>query len=297
MTQTIPNMPNKYLRTVGQSQVIEIPGDDLKNYLLNKYSRTYVDTLLCYIHKYHSLITGDLSIIETLKPGTASNVIKSLIVLSKFLGCYKYFKDRVRDYGLKIQRPDSFQSFLRILKASDSNILEWFKETKTILKTNEQLFLKYCLITGLRKEESIKSFNKIIELSKSNRLNEYYDQNLSCLMHFKYDKDFLRRTKNCFISIVPESLINGIVNSDPVSYNAIFKRLFRHSSKSRINELRDYFNTYMLKHGILEQEVNLLCGRIPPSIFVRHYWSPNLKELSTKVLDIQNQLLSDIEKL
>jgi intergrase/recombinase len=64
----------------------------------------------------------------------------------------------------------------------------------------------------------------------------------------------------------------------------IRKRLFRNSQKIRINELRDYFGTFLLQHGILEAEINLCQGRIPPSIFIKHYWSPKLSELRDRVL-------------
>jgi intergrase/recombinase len=53
--------------------------------------------------------------------------------------------------------------------------------------------------------------------------------------------------------------------------------------KVRINELRDYFGTFLLQHGILEPEINLLQGRIPPSIFIKHYWSPKLSELRDRI--------------
>ncbi|MGE5555251.1 MAG: hypothetical protein ACM3UY_03160 [Methanocella sp.] len=56
--------------------------------------------------------------------------------------------------------------------------------------------------------------------------------------------------------------------------------------------MRDYFGTYLLQHGLLEQEVNLLQGRLPMSIFVRHYWSPKLSELGDKVLSA----LADIDR-
>ena len=58
----------------------------------------------------------------------------------------------------------------------------------------------------------------------------------------------------------------------------------------RFNELRDYFGTYLLNHGLLEQEVNLLQGRIPVSVFVRHYWSPKLKELAEKTLRLLKEI-------
>jgi hypothetical protein len=50
----------------------------------------------------------------------------------------------------------------------------------------------------------------------------------------------------------------------------------------------------LLKHGILQQEVNLLQGRVPIDVFIRHYWSPNLKELedrTLKAIDTLKQLL------
>jgi len=109
-------------------------------------------------------------------------------------------------------------------------------------------------------------------------------------MHFKYPKDFIRKKKNCFISFVPEQLIKQICNFKPVSYNAIRKRLERRGFKLRINKLRDYFGTYMLQHGILEAEINLLQGRIPPSIFIKHYWSPKLTELRDRIFKALNGL-------
>lgn len=61
------------------------------------------------------------------------------------------------------------------------------------------------------------------------------------------------------------------------------KRLNRKHMRLRFNELRDKFGTYLLSHGILEAEINLLQGRIPVDIFIRHYWSPKLKELGNRI--------------
>jgi intergrase/recombinase len=60
--------------------------------------------------------------------------------------------------------------------------------------------------------------------------------------------------------------------------------------KVRINELRDFYGTFMLHHGLLEQEVNLLQGRIPPSIFIKHYWSPRLSDLRDRVFKALDEL-------
>jgi intergrase/recombinase len=101
-------------------------------------------------------------------------------------------------------------------------------------------------------------------------------------MHFKYPKLFLRGKKNVYISFISENLINKIASSQPLTYATIRKRLNRYKLKMRLSELRDYYGSYLLQHNILEQEVNLLQGRIPVSVFIRHYWSPKLKELANR---------------
>ena len=40
----------------------------------------------------------------------------------------------------------------------------------------------------------------------------------------------------------------------------------------------------MVRHGLIKEEVDLLQGRIPPSIFIRHYWSPSFNELRERTL-------------
>jgi len=51
----------------------------------------------------------------------------------------------------------------------------------------------------------------------------------------------------------------------------------------RINELRDHWGTFLLDHGLIKKEVDLLQGRVGKSIFERHYWSPALTELRDRV--------------
>ena len=66
-------------------------------------------------------------------------------------------------------------------------------------------------MSGLRRGEAILSFNKIIELNDKGLLSEYYDKNLSCLLHFKY-REFIRGSKNCLITFIKESFTNQIAN-------------------------------------------------------------------------------------
>ena len=50
-----------------------------------------------------------------------------------------------------------------------------------------------------------------------------------------------------------------------------------------MNELRDYWGTFMVNNGLIREEVDLLQGRISKSIFVRSYWSPAIRELRDRV--------------
>jgi len=258
--------------------------DEFDHWTKSKYAESYHRTIMCYVKRYYQYLYSDnLRDLDLLPQSIKNNCIKSLTILSKYLGVYDDFTSKLKNYGIKLSSPNTFNVFLRIMNGNSSDILKWYNEVQGILRDNERVFLKYLLYSGLRKAETIKSFNRIIELSEASRLSEYYDSNLNCLCHFKYPKDFIRRTKNCFITFITENLVNEIAGSEPVTYEMIRKRLLRNKQRCRINELRDFFGTYLLQHGILEQEINLLQGRIPPSIFVKHYWSPKLSELRDRI--------------
>jgi intergrase/recombinase len=146
------------------------------------------------------------------------------------------------------------------------------------------------LLSGVRKNEGIESFNLIIDLYKQNKLNQYFNEELSVLEHFKF-KQFLRNSKNVYVSILPKELIYEIANSNPVSYSMIRKRLCKNNLKLRIKELRSYWASFMTKNRILiSEECDVCQGRIPKSVFARHYLKESLKELSTKVLTSLKEL-------
>lgn len=166
---------------------------------------------------------------------------------------------------------------------------EWLGKVKLILRPEEWLLLRFLRASGLRTSEGIASFNLIITYAKEGRINAYLS-NDGILEHFRFKEKFLRGTKNAFISIVPESLISEIGKSQPVTYAGIIKRLQRRKIHSRIGELRDYYGTFMIKHGLVVQEADLLCGRIPPSIFVRHYFFPAIRELRDRTLQALGEM-------
>jgi intergrase/recombinase len=236
------------------------------------------------------LLNGNLRDIDTIPVTTKNNTVKSLIVLSKFLGIHQEFKTKLQNYGVKLARPDVFASFLRIYNNQNSDLLKWYDQANSMLRENERLLLKFLLYTGVRKEEGITSFNKIIELSKQDNLSIYYNDEFNVLQHFVFKELFLRNTKNLYVSIIEKPLVLKIAESEPLTYEQIRKRLLRHNLKLRINELRDFYGSFMVRHNLIKEEVDLLQGRIPPSIFLRHYWSPSFKELRDRTLKAVEQL-------
>ena len=85
-----------------------------------------------------------------------------------------------------------------------------------------------------------------------------------------------------------------IVSKEKVTYSMIKMKLQRNQLPIRLNELRDYYGTFMVRHGLIKEEVDLLQGRIGKSVFVRHYWSPAIKELRQRVLKALKELESNI---
>ena len=257
---------------------------EFKEFVYGKYAKSTAPKVMSYAKRYsHLLQSGNIGEIDKISATTRSDAVKSLIILSKYLGICEAFRAGLKSYGIRLTRPDAFSSFTRMYTNPSSDLWIWYSDAKIILRPEEQLFLKYLKLSGLRKEEGITSFNLIIELSKQNKLNEYLNEN-GFLEHFRYKKPFLRGTKNVYISIIPTETILEISRSQPVTYNAIVKRLLRKHKRCRLNELRDYFGTFMVRHELIKEEVDLLQGRIPPSIFIRHYWSPSFKELRDRTL-------------
>jgi len=132
-------------------------------------------------------------------------------------------------------------------------------------------------VSGLRTSEAIDSFNLIIKLAQENKLEEYLDTSASALEHFAFPKLFLRQTKNAYVSIVPRDMVERISKHTPVTYDSVKMKLQRKHMNLRLDELRDYYGSFMVQHGnLIREEVDLLQGRIGESIFTRHYFSPKL---------------------
>jgi intergrase/recombinase len=262
---------------------------EFRKWCKNKYSNTWGPTVFCYAKKYHQMLNGDFSDLEAFSKSKKNSVLKALVALSKYLGVYTEFKLRMSDYGVKFEQTSSVDAFLRIMNAKH-DILDWVSDALECLDDSQRLFIKFKMLSGIRTGEAINSFNKIIELSASNELEEYYNSKLNSLEHFKYPDLFLRGKKNVFFSFIKRDFIEKIAGSTSVSYGSLRKRVWRNELHMRLKELRDYYATFMVHNGLIREEVDLLQGRVGKSIFMQHYFSPNIEDIRDRVFTATDKM-------
>ena len=256
---------------------------DYREWLYGKYSKTWARGVFNLSRKYHYMICGNLRDLDSFSKWKRNNTLKALIALSKYLGIYEQFKAKIKGYGIKWENQSSVESFLRMMNRKDG-LMDWVKKSTNVLDKNLSTFIEFVMLSGIRRGEAINAFNLLIRLNKTGKLSSYYNSDLQSLEHFRFEDTFMRRTKNVFFTFLPKTFINRMTMCDPISYTTLKRRLKEHNLKLRLNELRDHYATFMVHNGLIREEVDILQGRIGKSLFMRHYFSPNIAELKGKVL-------------
>ena len=263
--------------------------DNFKDFVQGKYCKSYASQILNFVQK-HSEYLDNPSLMLSLKPSVRRNALKSMVALSKYVGCYESYKSKLKSYGIKwINEDTAFNGFLSIFSKQHDTLGAWVKQIQPLISDSEKLFLRFLAITGLRRTEAITSFNMVIDLNVCGKLGEYYNPELSVLEHYKH-KVFLRGTKNAYISFVSKELIEQICLSQKISYYAFHSRLNRKHIPLRFKEFRSYHNSYLRKQGIISELVDVLAGRVPKSVFTRHYLGEDMRDFSIQVLGIEENL-------
>lgn len=73
-----------------------------------------------------------------------------------------------------------------------------------------------------------------------------------------------------------EQLIKVIDYSNFISYNSLRLALRRCNIKMNISICRKIFATFLRNEGVEREMIDLLQGRIPKSVFVSHYYRPDM---------------------
>ena len=90
----------------------------------------------------------------------------------------------------------AFDSFLRIVDNNHSDLGLWYSEMQKILRDNEKLFLKFVLVTRLRKAEAQKAMGLIINLFNEGKPDSYYNSEIGILEHWRFPELFFQKNQD-----------------------------------------------------------------------------------------------------
>ena len=109
----------------------------------------------------------------------------------------------------------------------------------------------------------------------------------------------MRRTKNAYISFVPEkpSFQPIYKGGCRVTVARLKKALKRAGLPNSLMSIRKLHATVLRDAGVAGEVVDLLHGRITESIFLRHYYRPDiLHEIREKVLKAIKPIIHEVTK-
>lgn len=227
--------------------------------------------------------------------------MRALSTLSKYTGCYEEWMKIVKKYQLKWKNENynslnTFKNIFGIEEGSQhslTHMLEWVKSSISELPKEISNILVFNTLTGLRPEES----QKAIYLLKTKR-EEYLDKDKMLLLHYRYPSSFFRVTKKCYSSIINRSILD-LLKHIPLrkSHYYTVRRVFEQIGRNmNMYYCRKVFATYLLNKGIEPEIIDLLHGRISSSVFVNHYYRPDINEIITKrirpvLIELYNDLI------
>jgi hypothetical protein len=254
-----------------------------EEFLLKDRRKSTVKQSLSYAKKYAQILrTGDASELLKLTPKNRQHAMRSLACLSKFMGVYSDWKEIKEKYGLKWSTDDPLQYFRLMTdgKHDYSVMLSWLKSTFGTLPKAYSNILVYCTLTGLRPAEACAS----IELIHKD-LSNYLSQETMILEHYKYPAQFIRKTKKAYISIVNPPILEVAQKSGDVGYNALRLAVKHKGMEMHMGYCRKIFATHLRINGIPQETIDLLQGRVPASVFGRHYFRDFNRDGIRKALD------------
>jgi hypothetical protein len=254
-----------YLRGINQSEV------NIQNKI--NYSKKY----------YHILETGNAKELLSSSFKVRNHTMKALSSLSKFMGLYDEWKKIVQRYQLKWSDNNKnikvFDAIFQNEANNYSSMLKWIKDVIVVLTKDYQNIILFNTLTGLRPDEA----QKAIWLIKTKE-SEYVDKDRGILKHYQFPSIFLRQTKNAYVSIINEQIIE-IAKTAPNKERymvGLRKRVLKEGFRMNMYYCRKIFATYLRNKGIEPEIIDLLQGRISSSVFVNHYYRPDINEIIIK---------------
>ena len=224
------------------------------------------------------------------------NVMAALANLSRYLGCYDYWRGIVRNYGLKWEKRGGVEAFLSIVNTDLREVERWLRTAIDKLPRRHSATLGFQALTGVRPSEACTAVSLMAELERRNELEKYFNRELLMLEHFRFPRLFLRKSKNCYVSFVREDVLRLTLRAvrGKMTYRAMVQVIQSRGLPVRMLQLRKLYATTLRERGITREIIDLLQGRIGQSIFLRHYYKPYLSQVKTKVLEAMEQLTNEL---
>jgi hypothetical protein len=251
-----------------------------------------------YGAKYgYILDTGDASVLTSLSPCNRQHAMAALAYLSKKTGRYNQWQAIRERYNLKWSSGNNTIQSLQRFFNPELNLESMLSKVKEmiidVLPKNMGEVVKLALLTGLRPTESIEAA-KLIRNDDS--FTRYYDSKLMILQHYKFSETFVRATKKAWISYItldnlqPIRVLEGKRGGSIPSWNAIRLTCNRKGVGMNMRYCRKIHGSWLHSHGgVSSEEVDFLHGRAGPSIFSRHYLTPD-STLQSRVLEAVRKL-------
>ncbi|ALI37209.1 hypothetical protein NMY3_03022 [Candidatus Nitrosocosmicus oleophilus] len=273
--------------------------NDFKIYLINeKHSQSSIRDKISYARRfYHVLEKNDASSLSLLTTDVKSHAMKALAALSKFIGMYDSWLTLIKKYNLKWSNGSgSLATFKTIFEDNGKDLksmIDWIKKVSAILPDEYKNILLFNTLTGLRPDEAQKSIWLIKTKEK-----EYIDKERGILKHYQFPSIFLRQTKNAYVSVFNDQILE-IAKRTPKResyYNSLRKKIaIKNGYDMNMYYCRKVFATYFRNKGIEPEIIDLLQGRISSSVFVNHYYRPDINEIITKrIRPVLDELRNDL---
>ncbi len=97
-----------------------------------------------------------------------------------------------------------------------------------------------------------------------------------------------------YISVLTDSVLELAKQSSERGHNAIRLAIKRKGSDMHMAYCRKIFGTYLRDNSIPTEVIDILQGRVSPSIFARHYYRPDFNEYSVKIRSLLQKLRNEI---
>jgi hypothetical protein len=258
-----------------------------QEYLLTIHNRHTAKARLLYSKKYYHVLTeANAQELLILSNDKRMHAMKAMAALSKYLGCYDLWKSIIERYQLKWSNEDAVQIFQNITNADHdfSSMVKWLKDALTKLPQSYGNILLFNALTGLRPEEAIQSIKILHNNLKDNTVLE----------HYKYPSIFIRRTKKAYISIVNDTILALAGEAADHSYNALRLSIKHKGLHMNMAFCRKIFATHLRNNRIEPEIIDLLQGRIPKSVFARHYFRPdfNHRNITECLISLYKSLIA-----